>query len=156
MGMQTVDELKDLDPKEVGSTVISAAKRPFGPPAIEQHPTDETRTIDTSTADLPSTEAAEEIINNAPRAPEAQEVDTGGVEAEAPDELSNLTFDAFILRAEAIAKDAKVGPDVFDAAVGKLKLSNGGGKRKDMEARAAVIEAMRAGGFDWKTAKMVS
>lgn len=161
------DEAPSVSTTRSKAIVGSSPSRPFGPPTIEQHPTDETRSLDTSTSNLPTQTEAEDFIKNAPRAPEQQgeqqreqgeekrEIDTGGIDTTPPTDLSGLTFDAFVARAEEIAKSAKVGPDVFDAAVTKLKLSNGGGKRRDMEARAALIESMEAGAFDWKTAKVV-
>ncbi len=142
----------------VEGAVVSKGKRPFGPPAIEQHPTDETRLIDRSTANV-SEEEAERIIEQAPRAPEAQEPDTGGVEAEAPGvEQKDLDSEtAFIAAATVIAGRDNIDEKTFNAAIGKLRLSDGigGGKRKDTERRNALAGAMNAGAFDWQAAKVV-
>ncbi len=154
LGVYSNDEIEapSLPPKSVVSRTDALAER------FAQHPTDETRTIDTSTANLPSTEAAEEILNNAPRAPETQEVDTGGVEAEPPaDELNLDSEGKFIAYAESIASRDLIEPKVYNAAIKELRLNHGigGGKRADTLNRNKIAQAMNAGQWDWVASKIV-
>jgi recombination protein RecT len=166
---EVADAIDTSDKSEFGDIVEGSishragdAKRPFGPQVIEQHPTDETRTVDRETSQLSQTEA-EEILNKAPRAPENQEqqqeetreVDTGGVESESPTpDLS--TFELFQEAMTSLAA-GNVDPKVFDAGMVKIgtnypvKRPTSGG----VEARKNVYTAAAAGQLDWAEGKIV-
>lgn len=118
------------------------------------HPTDPGKKIDTTTSNLPATDVAEEIIKNAPRAPETQEVDTGGVEAESPIEVFE-SESAFVEAAQGLAAVMNVPPSLFESAISKLRLSGiGGGRRKDSELRGRIYQAMNKGKFNWEKAEI--
>jgi recombination protein RecT len=166
---EVADAIDTSDKSEFGDIVEGSiahragdAKRPFGPQVIEQHPTDETRTVDRETSQLSSTEA-EDIINKAPRAAENQEqqqddtreVDTGGVESESPTpDLS--TFELFQEAMTSLAA-GNVEPKLFDAGMVKVvtnypvKRPTSGG----IEARKSVYTAAAAGQLDWAEGKIV-
>ncbi len=129
--------------------------------AVVPHPTSTTQVIDTSTANVPSTETAEQIINNAPRAPEHQQDAVGDVEAQAPEPAADLALDSegkLIAFAESVASETQIDPKLFTAAIKQLRLSDGigGGKRADTLNRNRIAAAMQAGSFDWQTAKIIT
>ncbi len=124
--------------------------------AVVPHPSEPNRVIDTSESNLPPTEQAEKIIAEAPRAPE-RDPEVGGVDAEGPaPDLSS--FEAFTEAARTLfLRDGLKDAAVFDAAMNKLRVSDGiGGTRmKDTQARNRIASAMEAGAFDWQSAKIV-
>jgi hypothetical protein len=91
--------------------------------------------------DIPSHDEAEQIINNAPARPRPSRSSRSPTPAAS--KLKHRTDPDHVRRIHRQGRGHRQGPrsspDVFDAAAGKLKLSNGGGKRADAEARADVI-----------------
>jgi recombination protein RecT len=165
---EMADAVDASDRNEFGDVVEGSignragdAKRPFGRPVIDQHPTDETRTLDTSTSNLSETDA-EDIINRAPRAPQSDDDDQrqedpdvsgGDAEPQKPDLASESIF---IEAAKAIAKRDGVPDDVRDQAFKTLRVSEGigGGRQRDTQRRNFLRDAMEAGAFDWKAGKL--
>lgn len=141
------------------------AKRPFGPAGITQHPADDTRTLDTSTSNL-TTDEAENIINNAPRAPETQtqdagqgddrEVDTGGVDAESPT-VDLSTYELFQDAMAGVFAGSMPSPD-FTALMGKLAVNYAVKRATNAgnECRSAVYAAAVRGQLDVVNGKVLS
>lgn len=168
LGVLTDDDIERIEasranvltetPGQTQSRTALLAERFAAPsaPVVVPHPADDTRVIDQSTSNLPTPTEAENILQNAPRAPETQEPDTGGVDAEPPaDAMPDLDSEGkFIAFAESVASRDQIDPKLYGAAIKELRLNHGigGGKRADTLNRNKIAAAMNAGKFEWSSA----
>lgn len=128
--------------------------------ALKPHPGDTSRVIDTTTSNLPPTDVAEEILRNAPRAPETQEQaeqDVAGEDAEEPP-IDLSTFEGFAAAFRRLSLvTAGLSQEKFDVAMARVcvdhRIKQPGIKGDTV--RKYIYEAAANGALDWSTGKIV-